>query len=566
MNELVKLKIKFILCLLIDFSTEKMFTLTPEEFRICLERSEYRPSDVSVRVIGLNDHSTMVVTRALIRQSTYSDKDVDIENGINIYNGMCELNIESGEWITHEKNYIKYLMNAVTRRNEDSSDQFSKMIFVVLNSGSNEERASQDVSELLQTMTDIADNTNKCDFVIIDNELEFTLEDLYTDKIMKLTRHISSIACKTIESREPVPATWLSLQEVIFSTRKNSAEIISQKGVVELCINQAKHITMPTKSDVEKFLKYQTSNGNLLSLPSDGALNNLCVDISILYKLDIFFNHVSIMLSNDKYECAPLYEKLLLVSEGHVDKSITKCYISANDPLFRITCSLCLASTNSFRLQSGSHHIELFLSSYMKELAPDGLALQFRKFDQSACLAYRLRNCIQVSLIFKQLACALFDVFPFKRIHGKPIVFKNFVAFTIDPLYCLSISKDADRIILHVTRNTSDNQTQCSSKAEICSSIYEQTAYTIKQIINVFTTKSDLKREEFSVEFETCNRTPPCFVASTKLQQIDSYTCTKHGTFVDPQEILSVWNLTLQVHYTCVKYSQRNLFLNSYRF
>ncbi|VDI43582.1 Hypothetical predicted protein [Mytilus galloprovincialis] len=545
---------------------EKMFTLTPEEFRICLERSEYRPSDVSVRVIGLNDHSTMVVTRALIRQSTYSDKDVDIENGINIYNGMCELNIESGEWITHEKiadedlvhrhmgevvrhyvntndfkteveneaslnsnkqsllfrsntvfepelplkpfslsphsnglrkssssnlllprsatstslyslksvksvvslgdmdikmasgstgnfpnvdehvssdgaqvrfkqfvsntrknfvkaaqtiqqkmdtlihgemsdtgnldskgalvknrkhvyetfehvkrlmdtnnsnlasisvcslstklefaaahkflftssaiyivvldldieidgfcsvlsdmtppvtnkDYIKYLMNAVTRRNEDSSDQFSKMIFVVLNSGSNEERASQDVSELLQTMTDIADNTNKCDFVIIDNELEFTLEDLYTDKIMKLTRHISSIACKTIESREPVPATWLSLQEVIFSTRKNSAEIISQKGVVELCINQAKHITMPTKLDVEKFLKYQTSNGNLLSLPSDGALNNLCVDISILYKLDIFFNHVSIMLSNDKYECAPLYEKLLLVSE-----------------------------------------------------------------------------------------------------------------------------------------------------------------------------------------------------------------------------------------------------------
>lgn len=103
MNELVKLKTKFILCLLIDFSTEKMFTLTPEEFRICLERSEYRPSDVSVRVIGLNDHSTMVVTRALIRQSTYSDKDVDIENGINIYNGMCELNIESGEWITHEK-------------------------------------------------------------------------------------------------------------------------------------------------------------------------------------------------------------------------------------------------------------------------------------------------------------------------------------------------------------------------------------------------------------------------------------------------------------------------------
>ncbi|XP_076085574.1 uncharacterized protein LOC143056370 isoform X2 [Mytilus galloprovincialis] len=82
---------------------EKMFTLTPEEFRICLERSEYRPSDVSVRVIGLNDQSTMVVTRALIRQSAYSNKDEDIENGINIYNGMCELNIESGEWITHGK-------------------------------------------------------------------------------------------------------------------------------------------------------------------------------------------------------------------------------------------------------------------------------------------------------------------------------------------------------------------------------------------------------------------------------------------------------------------------------
>ena len=78
-----------------------MFTLTPEEFRLCLERSEYRPSDVKIHVIGLNDGSIQAVTCALIGQ--LDNCSSEITNGVSFHTGICDLNIETGEWIIHDK-------------------------------------------------------------------------------------------------------------------------------------------------------------------------------------------------------------------------------------------------------------------------------------------------------------------------------------------------------------------------------------------------------------------------------------------------------------------------------
>lgn len=86
-----------------------MFTLTPEEFRTCLERSEYRPSGINVRVLGLDDHSTMAVTRALLRRPSYSNEDCQICDGIRIDDGYCEINIETGEWVAHDKSKLSLI-------------------------------------------------------------------------------------------------------------------------------------------------------------------------------------------------------------------------------------------------------------------------------------------------------------------------------------------------------------------------------------------------------------------------------------------------------------------------
>ena len=377
--------------------------------------------------------------------------------------------------------------------------------------------------------------------IVIDTELRFSLEELYTDKRSILTQHIYTQVCKLIEQRPPQHATWLALQESVILARENNCGIISRRELIEICVHQANNITSPKQHDIEEFLQFQTAKGTLLHLHPD-VIDYVCLDGTILYQLVSFFSQVSITLVHDQYESRPLYDTLKAVSHRSIDKTSAKCYISISDPLLMAACSLHFAATNEYRLQLDAEPRELFLPVNMSGLAPDSLIIQFHRFEYSACFGFRLKHAIQVSSLFEFLTCALYEIMPLKQIRGKNVAFKNFAVFTIDSDHCLSLTTNGNTIICNITRNISEKKKSWSSKADVCSGIYALSKYYVFQILTTFTKKNINQSIDSVMVLDTCSLFPPCLINYIDFMKLDSYRCDKHNTFVDPMELFNTWN------------------------
>lgn len=354
-------------------------------------------------------------------------------------------------------------------------------------------------------------------------------------EMQQLTKQLVEIAFEQPFWGQQMPVAWVPLESQISEMKRLKINFIRKSELQKVNLDNGDLALIDAQ--FENFLKIQHSLGKLLYFGEHGIDNFIVVQPSAFVNVMRSFVTDELFWPKDAeiIEILPALSKFGVIRRTDLYKLWEQTHFKQlvpSDDLKKFVTEVLihldiLVERKLYNRSKGS--TEFLVPCMIKEEAPISFLNMEEMGDKMICLSYRLKkSSVPAALIFKLIGSAL-NVLPIKEQDGRPCLYYQAAAFSIDDNNECRMHMKGNRIVINLINKVS----RLEISSDIAASLQECLTFTLTNVLKFYYAciGEDIKRVDILKLFDTevgvlcCDGF--CFITLNEAKKRKTWTCEK---------------------------------------